>query len=398
MAALQADQLTTMSPKPLDGVRVVELGVVIAGPAAAAMLGDWGADVIKVEPHAGDPHRSNTVTAYFELDNRNKRSICLDLKAREGREILLRLLENADVFVTNFRPAALAGLGLDYASLSARFPRLVYAAVTGYGQAAPEKAGYDIGAFWSRAGVAMALTPEGDAPPVSRPGLGDHPTGLAMAAGIAAALFQRERTGAGSLVETSLLRTGLYVLGSDLIVEMDGARPVRGLRRALYNPLLACYQSQDGKWFWLLGLQGDRFWPGLTRALGRPDLLVDPRFSNHGELVRHRDELIPLLDEIFSAWSMENLAAAFAREDVWWDPIQDFHDVVADPMNAAAGAFPQIDGSSRRTVASPIDFGGELPGQASRAPETGEHTEQLLLDLGYEWDDIARLQQERVIP
>ncbi|HEX4431368.1 MAG TPA: CoA transferase, partial [Frankiaceae bacterium] len=246
--------MQTTNPKPLAGVRVVELAVVIAGPAAAAMLGDWGADVVKVEPHAGDPHRANTQTAYFELDNRNKRSICLDLKLEVGREILLRLLEDADVFVTNLRPAALAGLRLDYATLTERFPRLVYASITGYGQAAPEKAGYDIGAFWSRAGIALALTPEGDAPPVSRPGLGDHPTGLAMVAGIAGALFQRERTGQGSLVETSLLRTGLYVLGSDLVVQMAGDRPVRGLRRALYNPLLACYQSQDGKWFWLLGL------------------------------------------------------------------------------------------------------------------------------------------------
>lgn len=384
--------------KPLSGVRVVELAVVIAGPAGAAMLADWGADVVKVEPREGDPQRANVESSYFELDNRNKRSICLDLKHEAGRAIMLRLLEKADVFVTNLRPAALRGLGLDYETLSGRFPRLVYAAITGYGQAAPDKAGYDIGAFWSRAGLAMALTPEGEAPLVSRPGLGDHSTGLAAVAGIAGALFQRERTGKGALVETSLLRTGLYVLGSDLIVQMAGSRPVRGLQRALYNPLLACYQSKDGKWFWLLGLQGVRLWPALTRALERPDLTPDSRFATQEGLMRNRDALIELLDEAFSSLTMKALAAAFAREDVWWDPVQDFDEVVADPMTTASGAFPYIDGSSDRTVASPVDFAGELPDRAGRAPEAGEHTEQLLMDLGYEWRDITQLQDEGVIP
>jgi crotonobetainyl-CoA:carnitine CoA-transferase CaiB-like acyl-CoA transferase len=390
--------METVASKPMAGVRVVELAVAVAGPATTAMLADWGAQVIKVEPREGDPQRANTQTAYFDLDNRDKQSICLDLKVDEGRAILLRLLASADVFVTNLRPAALDKLRLDYETLAQEFPRLVYAAITGYGVGAPEKAGYDIGAFWSRAGLAMALTPEGDAPPVSRPGIGDHSTGLATVAGIAGALFSRERTGHGTLVQTSLLRTGLYILGSDLMGQMAGAAPVRGLRRALYNPMLGCYRSQDDQWFWLLGLQTDRHWPGLTRALNRPELAGDERFRTHLGLISHRDELIEILDACFAAQTMEQLAEAFAREDVWWDPVLDFEGAVNDPLANAAGAFPATAGESGRTVATPVDFAGELPAQVGRPPEIGEHTEQILLGLGYEWDDIARLQAGGVIP
>jgi crotonobetainyl-CoA:carnitine CoA-transferase CaiB-like acyl-CoA transferase len=390
--------MVTPNPQPLTGVRVIELAVAVAGPATGAMLADWGASVVKVEPPNGEAARGNTQTSYFELDNRNKLSICVDLKTEEGLGILLRLLETADVFLTNLRPAALGSLGLDYETLAQRFPRLVYASITGYGPATADKAGYDIGAFWSRAGIAMALTPKGEAPPVSRPGLGDHSTGLAMVGGIAGALFQAERTGRGTLVQTSLLRTGLYVLGSDLMAELAGAKPGGGLRRALYNPLLGCYRAQDDRWFWLLGLQTDRHWPGLIRALERPELATDERFASHEGLIIHRDALIALLDDAFAQQPMAHWSEVFAREDVWWDPVQDFEGVVNDPIVAASGAFPAADGPSGRTVASPVDFAGQLPSRAGRAPEAGENTEELLLAIGYEWADIERLQRARVVP
>ena len=193
---------------------------------------------------------------------------------------MLQLLENADVFVTNLRPAALRRLELDYDCLAQKLPRLVYASVTGYGSGDDDRPGYDIGAYWSRSGLANALTAPGQAPPVSRPGLGDHPTGLATAAGIAAALYARERTGQGTLVQTSLLRTGLYAISSDLIGQLAGIEPTAGLQRALYNPLLGCYRSGDGHWFWLLGLQSQRMWPKLLRAIDRPELASDPRFDD----------------------------------------------------------------------------------------------------------------------
>ncbi len=379
--------------RPLAGVRVVELAVVIAGPAAAVMLGDWGADVVKVEPLDGDPHRSHTQPSYFELDNRDKRSIGLDLKTPQGKQIMLQLLEQADVFVTNLRPSALRRLELDYDCLSPRLPRLVYASVSGYGGAADDRPGYDIGAYWSRSGLANALTAPGQAPPVSRPGLGDHPTGLATAAGIAAALYARERTGQGTLVQTSLLRTGLYAISSDLIGQLAGIQPTAGLQRALYNPMLGCYRSSDGQWFWLLGVQSQRMWPKLARAVDRPELATDPRFDTHAGLIGNRDELMALLDEVFATRTMQQLEADFEREDVWWDPVQDFAGAAADPLAIESGAFPESDCAWGRTVATPVDFGGHRPARVGRAPEAGEHTEQLLLELGYGWDDIVALKE-----
>jgi crotonobetainyl-CoA:carnitine CoA-transferase CaiB-like acyl-CoA transferase len=383
--------------QPMCGVKVVELAVVIAGPAASVMLGDWGAEVIKVEPLDGDPHRSHTQPSYFELDNRGKRSIAVDLKTAQGKQIMLQLLEQADVFVTNVRPSALRRLELDYDALSARFPRLVYASVSGYGGAADDRPGYDIGAYWSRSGLANALTAPGQAPPVSRPGLGDHPTGLATAAGIAAALYARERTGQGTLVQTSLLRTGLYAISSDLIGQLAGIEPTAGLQRALYNPMLGCYRSGDGHWFWLLGVQSLRMWPKVAAAIGRPELATDPRFDTHPGLIGNRDELMALLDEVFAGRTMAQLEADFAREDVWWDPVQDFAGSVADPLAIDSGAFPDSESPWGKTVATPVDFGGRKPQPAMRAPENGEHTEQVLLELGYDWDDISALKQSGAI-
>jgi crotonobetainyl-CoA:carnitine CoA-transferase CaiB-like acyl-CoA transferase len=385
---------------PLEGIRVVELGVVIAGPAAAAVLGDWGASVVKIEPPEGDPQRGNRNTSYFQLDNRGKRSICLNLKTEAGRAIALALLGSADVFVTNLRSAALARLGLDYQTLASRYPRLVYAAITGYGQTGPAagKAGYDIGAYWSRSGMALALAPEGAEPPVSRPGQGDHPTGLAAAAGIAAALYSRERTGSGQLVSTSLLRSGAYAIGSDLISAAHHQPAVPIARRMMANPLLAVYQSGDGEWFCLLGVQPLRHLPGVARAVGRPELADDPRFADLRSLINHRHALLGLLDEAFAEHPMDYWARRFAAEDVWWDPVQSAEQALADPLVQAAGVLRDVEDDERKTIATPVDFSAMATSPARRAPEAGEHTEQILLENGYDWETIGELKTRGVIP
>jgi crotonobetainyl-CoA:carnitine CoA-transferase CaiB-like acyl-CoA transferase len=398
-------------------VKVVELGVVVAGPACAGILLDWGAEVVKVEPPEGDPHRGNIITALFELDNRGKRSVCLDLKNEAAREVLLRLLADADVLVTNLRLAALARLGLDYETLSARFPRLIYAAATGYGVTGEgaDKPGYDMGAYWSRAGIAFALTQEGTPPPVSRPGMGDHPTAMALAAGVCAALVEQRTHGRGQFVTTSLLRTGSYTISCDLASHARGQLATPGLSRMMYNPILAVYQAGDGHWFWLLGLQGARHWPSIARAIDRPELAEDPRYATMADLGRNRGEVLALLDEAFARQPLDHWAEVFARHDVWWDPVYSFDEVLADPFAHAAGVFRPVaarDGDAtgendaagptgeRRvvTVATPVDFSSFQPGDAPRAPEIGEHTEEVLLDLGFDWSRIIALKDAGAIP
>jgi crotonobetainyl-CoA:carnitine CoA-transferase CaiB-like acyl-CoA transferase len=385
-------------PGPLTGVRVVELGVVMAGPATAAILADWGADVVKLEPREGDPQRGNAEPAYFRLDNRGKRSVALDLKTERGREIVLQLLGGADVFVTNLRPSALERLGLDWASLWARFPRLVYAAISGYGTGSEaDRPGYDMGAFWSRTGTALALTARGGEPPFQRPGMGDHTTAVNTAAGICAALLARERTGAGQRVGTSLVRTGVYFNGSDLAVLARGGSAGTRSRRIMGNPLLGAYRAADDRWFWLLGVQAGRHWPAVTRAIGRPELAADPRFATAEQLFRNRRDVMALLDEAFATRPLAEWEDVFLREDVWYERVQTPEEAVADPGLAEAGAFRETEDGDR-TVATPVDFSTLDPGPAPRAPEAGEHTEEVLLELGWTWEQLVDLKDEGVIP
>jgi crotonobetainyl-CoA:carnitine CoA-transferase CaiB-like acyl-CoA transferase len=384
---------------PLSGIRVLELGVALAVPSAAARLGDWGAQVIKVEPHTGDPQRGNTANSYFSQDNRAKRSIALDLGTDEGRAIMLTLVDRSDVFVTNIRPAGLERLGMDARSLLDRNPRLIYGMLTGYGADGPAtgRAGYDIGAFWSRSGVAGALVGTGE-PPVQRPAMGDHTAGLALVAAVTTALFDRERTGRGRVVETSLVRTGAYVISSDLAAHANGEKPEPGLRRALYNPLLACYKASDGRWFFLLGLEATRHWPNVAAAVGRDDLLTDERFVDFMGLITHRADLVAILDEEFAKRTLDEWAGIFDAHDVWWDPVQSFDEVSADPVMRHAGVFRSMEGG-RTAIAAPADVGSTDPdAPVGAAPELGQHTEEILLELGFDWDAITRLIEARIIP
>ena len=312
---------------PMDGVRVVELGVWVAGPAAGLVLADWGADVVKIEPPGvGDPARTFArmlggdlpFNPPFEMDNRGKRSIGLDRSQPQGRALARELVAGADVFLSNVRRGALRRAGLDPDTLLAEQPRLVYGLLSGYGLQGPDgdKPAYDIAAFWARSGIAGALTREGQVPPFQRGGMGDHGAGLTLAGAISAALFHRERTGKGQLVSTSLLRHGVYTLSFDLAIALRfGASIGAADRTTMVNPTVNVYRDRDGRWFWLVGLEGDRHWPPLARAVGHPEWIQDPRFASLSDRAKNASVLIGLLDEIFATRSREQWRKAFDAEE-----------------------------------------------------------------------------------
>src|SRR6478609_503509 len=380
---------------PVEDIKVVELGVWVAGPAAGGILADWGADVIKIEPPTGDPARmfgrmlgcDLGLNPPFEMDNRSKRSVVLDLGTDAGRGTAFELLAGADVFLTNVRPGALQRLGLDFESVSAANPCLVYGLITGYGESGPDadRAAYDVAAFWSRAGVAHLLTRPGETPPFQRGGMGDHSAGMTMAAAVCAALLARERTGTGQLVTTSRYRQGAYTVSFDLnTFLMTGHSIAIGQRETMGNPCMNNYTAGDGRRFWIVGLQGSRHWPALCRAVERPDWLTDPRYESAHARAANAAELVGELDAIFATKSMEQWAKVFAAEpEFFWSPINSIEDVVADEQFHAAGGVvyvPDGDGGGPM-VATPADFHGTPWEPRSAAPRLGQHTEEILAEL-----------------
>jgi crotonobetainyl-CoA:carnitine CoA-transferase CaiB-like acyl-CoA transferase len=381
---------------PIHGVRVVELGIWVAAPAAGSILADWGADVIKVEAPTGDPMRAASAAVlppnapfnpHFQTPNRGKRSIALDLRSQQGREHLLTLLDAADVFVTNVRAAGLARLGLDPETVCARNPALIYAIISAYGLTGPDAdtGGYDLGAFWARSGIAHLLTVPGGAPPIQRSAMGDNPAGLTAAAMISAALFHRERTGKGQLVSTSLMRVAAFHVASDfnakLMIDED---PVYPDRRSAVNPIWNNYAASDGRRFWLICPAPDRHWPVLARIVGRLEWLDDPRYATQAARKENCRELIAELDEIFASAPYDHWTSLFDSEpDFFWAPVNSIDEVLADPQTRAAGVIVEVAERDGRTeqIASPVDFHGTPCGPVAPAPLLGEHTADILSEL-----------------
>jgi len=391
---------------PLEGVRVVELALWVAGPGAGGILADWGADVVKVESPVGDPARqfhrmlggkADDVNPVFELDNRGKRSVAVDLTDERGRAVLERLLADADVFVTNVRPAALGRLGLDPDEVVAAHPRLVYAVITGYGLDGPEagRAAYDVGAYWSRAGIAEALRAPGGPLPFQRAGMGDHSVAMTAAAMISAALLARARTGRGQVVSTSLLRQGAYTIGFDVNVALMWGRTIMGgVRETMASPTVNNYTAGDGRPFWFVGLEGERHWPALARAVGRPEWLTDERFADARSRAANARELNAALDAIFATRPLEEWAAVFAEEpELFWSRVNTIDDLLVDEQFYASGGVvgvPHEDGG-RTMLATPADFDGETPIPRGPAPRLGQHTREVLGELGFEADQVDAL-------
>ncbi len=396
----------------LNGVRVVEMGFWIAAPAAAGLMADWGADVVKIEPPAGDPMRHFFRAAAgielpscppFDLDNRGKRSAVIDLSEPEGRALALDLVTRADVFITNYRHDALERLGLDWETLARRAPRLVYAHVTGYGQEGPDKgrAGYDIGAFWARAGIAHLLAQPGAEPVGARAGVGDHVTGSHALAGILAALYARERSGRGQLVDACLLRSGIYTIGFDLAQQLAfGAVAQAGKREESIIPTASSYKAADERWIWLLGVEADRHWPRLCEGLGRADLKDDPRFASATARRENAREMMRILDAQFATRPLAEWLERFDAVDLWWAPVHTPEQVTRDPQALAAGAIvdvPDGRGGTQKSVGSPVRFSAADVTPRAPIPQLGEHTDAILAELGVSPARLAQLRERRVI-
>lgn len=397
---------------PLEGIKVLELGQWVAAPATCTVLAQWGAEAIKVEPVEGDAMRQVKGTGVieikdfnflFELANHNKKSVALNLKDKQGLDIFYKLVMNVDVMVTNFRLDALPKLGLDYATLHKINPRLIYANINGYGQKGPDKfkKGFDYTAFWARSGI-MASLGEPDSPLSNeRPGYGDYITAMNTVAGIALALLARQRTGLGQEVTASLLASGIWALAEDIqtSITMDCEVP-RLSRKKAGNPLFNCYVTRDERWLQLAMLQTDPFWPAFCKAAGRQELENDPRFNSHAARCGHNEELITIIDGIIGSNTLEYWTEQFDSHDLIWGHVQTIREVTQDPQVTANNYFGEVEHPNygkQKIVTCPIQL-SETPSKPLEAsPELGQHTEEVLQEIGYSWEDIARFKEKRVI-
>ncbi|MEZ5939731.1 MAG: CaiB/BaiF CoA-transferase family protein, partial [Hyphomonadaceae bacterium] len=398
----------------LNGVKVIEYATYFAAPGAGGILSDWGADVIKVEPPGGDPVRRNFPTEgaakehlsenpAFDSDNRGKRSIVVDARTDAGRDIILKLADEADVFLTNVRPGGLQRSGLDFDSLHKRNPKLVYCALTGYGLEGPDadRPGFDVASFWSRSGIARLTAPKGSELFPVRTAAGDHTTSIAAVAGICAALVEAQKTGNGRLVDISLLRTGLYTISTDFAIQLfferiASTRP----RKEAYHPISNFFRTSDDAWICLVPRVGEVDMPRISRALDLPEMLTDERFNNGKGRRKHAAELIERMDAAFARFTKDEMAARLDAEELAWAPAQTLAEVAVDPQVVASGAVVQTPsskspGESFATPGGPARFVGADDGPKGPAPTLGQHTRNVLEALGYSGEEIDALYASR---
>jgi crotonobetainyl-CoA:carnitine CoA-transferase CaiB-like acyl-CoA transferase len=375
-----------------EGLRIVELGTWLAAPAATALLADLGAEVIKVEPPAGDPGRrflaaigaSSDEAPVFALENRHKAGVTLDLSEAANRSALEQLLGSADVFVTNMRVGALERLGLDPDELTRRYPRLIYASMTGYGLRGGDRdrPSYDVGAFWARSGLSHQLTLPGQPPVSPTGGYGDHVTALSLCCAVLAGLLEREATGKGGLVETSLLRVGGWVLGGDLAIQAALGR-AHGVapRTESRTPLVNSYRTADDRWFFLMCPEVARHLPKVCEVIGQPELATDERFATVPALRTHRRHLIAVLDEAFASRPLAEWEKRFEAAGVWWEPVSTPAEVLQSEQLAANDAILPVVSSDRvhRMITAPFGVFGHCPPQPARAPALGGDNDRLLV-------------------
>lgn len=397
----------------LAGTRVIEVAQYVFVPTAAGVLAEWGADVVKVEPlDGGDAYRGLRASGPLAIGgdwnyavqhaNRGKRSIGIDLREAEGQALLRELVAGADVFMTNLLPATRRKLRIEYEDVKAHNPGIVYARGSALGQRGPEceKGGFDYATFWARGGAGVGATDAGAArpAPMPSPAFGDTMGATVLAGGIGAALYARERTGEGRCVDVSLLGLGAWAMGAGIAASLAHQRPLEPLPRIPpTNPLAGVYATADGRWISLTLLQGHPFWAPLCRALGRPELAEDPRFATREAFAENGAACAALLDEIFGGEPLDVWRERLADFEGVWSAFQDSLEVADDPQTRANDAVVEVDGASGgRLVRNPVEFDG-TPCDTTPAPEAGQHTEEILLELGLDWDRIGALKRAGVI-
>jgi formyl-CoA transferase len=398
----------------LHGLRVVDLASFIAGPAAATILSDFGADVVKVEPPGtGDTYRMLPllppnpavpgINYTWQLDNRNKRSMELNLKSPAAAEVLARLVRWADVLITNFPPATRKKLGLEYTDLAALNPRLIYADITGFGETGPEanKPGFDGTAYWARSGLMDLIRQAGTPPSINLPGMGDHSTAVSLFAGIMTALYRRERTGEGSRATASLIAEGAWAASCWLQAAVLGAEnPSPADRRRPPNALASCYRTADDRWILLAFVNENKQVPLFLHAIGHPEAAQDPRFRDSASRHAHAQDIVDLLDKRFSTKTLAQWKQVLDGAGLTYGVVQTLEESARDPQLLAERILIPVDDGSTEpmlTVDSPVRVEQAPKVPPRPAPELGQHTDEVLGELGFAAEEIAELRAASVI-
>ncbi len=395
---------------PLDDIRVIEIDNWMAAPSAGAILADMGADVIKVEPLTGDPMRNNSrpprlpeetkhYDYQFDVDNRGKRSITVDLETDEGAALVRRLCADADIFMCNLLTHRQAKFGLDPKTMLTVNPKIVHATLTGYGTTGPEawRPGYDVTAFFGRSGIYDAMREGEDGPvPMARPAQGDHTTGLALVGAILGALRLAERTGEGQVVETSLYETAVWTQATDYAITAQDRAPLRPrARERMIIPTMNRYPCGDGKWL-VINMPQESAWVKLCTLIGLDHFVDDDRLQDLRGRFQNMPEIVAAIDEKLAEKSRDEWGEIFDTESVIWGPVLGLHEVVADPQAEALGLFPTLEDpeiGEYRSVAQPMKFKTADVGPRGPAPKLGEHTTNVLRDAGLDDEEIGALRE-----
>jgi crotonobetainyl-CoA:carnitine CoA-transferase CaiB-like acyl-CoA transferase len=401
----------------LEGVKVIAVEQVVGVPASTAVLADWGADVVKIEPTWGDWQRSlvsfnrgpllihsekGDIELHFEFLNRGKRSVALNLRTEKGREVLYKLLEDADIFASNYSMDVLTKFGLDYDSLKDRFPGLVHFVLTGYGSRGPKAndRGYDYVAAWSYGGMMdMVSSGPDNPPPISRPGMMDIVASAHITSGLLAALYYKQKTGKGQGLELSLYHTAAWTLGLDVQTALFGYPQPKWDRKRAPNPMYTSYRCKD-RWC-MMCHPTQEYWDPFCKAIGKMEWIDDPRYATMESREQHAEELVALLDGILASKTWKEWEKEFRAHDLIVSGNQTIAEILNDEQAIMNNFFTDIEHpvtDKARLLNSPVQFSNTPAKITGAAPQLGAHTEEVLLAAGYTWEQLATLKEEGAVP